>query len=115
MVEQCDVIRGVGVPSVGSANRRARLAGIALIHRDDAKLLREFDRRIERALVPELDARAHPARREQQDWVSGTEFLKVKAHITAFENRHEWLSSRKLNNSIVRLRNRRAFSGRREK
>ena len=95
MIEQRDVVGRVGLPSVGGGDRRARLAGVALIHRDDAEIIGEFDRGIERALMPELDAGAHSARRKQQDWVAGTELLEVEGNITALENRHDWLSSMK--------------------
>src|SRR5271166_3988044 len=92
MIEQRDVVCRVSLPAVGCADRRARLAGVALVHRDNAKVLRELDGGIEGTLMPELDARAHPAGREQQDRITGAEFFEVKADVAAFEGRHDWSS-----------------------
>ncbi len=40
MIEEREMIGGVGFPSVGGADRRARLAGIALVHHDHAEVRR---------------------------------------------------------------------------
>src|ERR1043166_1120606 len=64
MVEHRKMIRGVRLPSVRRADRRARSSRIALVYRDGPEIPGEFNRRIEGALVPEIDARAHPPRSE---------------------------------------------------
>src|SRR5260370_24896453 len=77
MIEQREVIAGVCFPSVGGADRRARLARVSLVHRDHAEVRREFPGRIERALAPELDTGTHPAGCEQEDWISSAVFLVI--------------------------------------
>jgi hypothetical protein len=64
MVEQRKMIRSIGMPAIGRANRSARAARIPLIHRDYAEVVGQFSRRIKWTAMPEINAGAHPARRE---------------------------------------------------
>src|SRR6266851_7964630 len=55
MVEQREVVGGVRRPSVGGGDRRERLAGVALVHRDHTEVGRESRGRVDGALMPEVD------------------------------------------------------------
>ena len=91
MIEQRDMVGGVGVPAVLRRDRRARLAaGIALIHRDDAELAGEFGRRVDRrrGLAPHLDHRLQSGRREGQDRESLTELLVMDPGTVVFKAWH---------------------------
>src|SRR5216684_141013 len=66
MVEQREVVGGVRRPAIGGGDRRERLAGVALVHRDHTEAGGKSSGRVDGALMPEVDARAHPSRREQQ-------------------------------------------------
>src|SRR5216683_1488711 len=85
MIEQREMIRGISMPPVGRANRSTRTARIPLIYRDYAEVLGQLDSRIKRTAMPELDTRAHPARREQQQRMTGTIFLVVQRYASTFE------------------------------
>src|SRR6202041_811565 len=78
MIEQRDVVGSVGVPVVSRGDRGVRLAaGIALVHRDDAVLAREFGGGVDwrRGLAPNVDHRREARRREGQDREAGAEFF----------------------------------------
>src|SRR6266849_5195182 len=93
MVEQGKVVAGVSFPSVGRADRRARASGVALVHRDYAEILGQLSGRVEGAAAPEIDAGAHPARREQQQRVTRPIFLVVQRYARALKNRHQSTSA----------------------
>src|SRR5271154_4619914 len=88
MIEQRNMIARVRVPSIGGGDRRARLAGVALVHRDHAEVGRKFLGRIEWAVGPEFDTRSHAAGREQQDRVTSAVLFKMYRHFAAFERWH---------------------------
>src|ERR1700737_4515058 len=97
MVEQAEGVAGVSLPTIVRADRRAREAGVALVHRDYAKILGQLSGRVEGAAVPEIDAGAHPARREQQQRIPRAIFLVVQRYACALENRHQSPSRKKTN------------------
>src|SRR5216684_4091488 len=66
MVEQREVVGGVGRPAIGGGDRRERLASVALVHRDHTEVGGESRGRVDGALMPEVDGGAHPSWREQQ-------------------------------------------------
>src|SRR5437868_13806497 len=91
MVEERNVVGGVAVPAVLRGDRGARLAaGIALVHRDDAKLVGELGRRVDRrrGLTPYVDDRLQPRRRKSQDRETLAELLVIDAPAVVFEARH---------------------------
>ena len=90
LVEQRDVVGGVAVPAVLRGDRGARLAaGVALVHRNDAKLVGELGRRVDRRrwLAPYVDHRLQPRRREGEDREPLTELLVIDAGAVVFKAR----------------------------
>ena len=70
VVEQGDVVGGVGVPAVLCGDGRARpAAGIALIHHDHAVVRRELGDRVHGCggAAPDVDRRLQARRRERED------------------------------------------------
>ena len=70
MVGQCQVIGSIDVPVIATVDPRARMPGIALIHRDDTILVAQHRHRVHphrrrrgvrRAVAPECELRAQPA------------------------------------------------------
>src|SRR5271163_4742407 len=95
MVEQGKLVGGEGLPAIGSADRRARLAGVALVHRNHAETAGQLRGRIERTAMPEVDHRAHPTRRNQQERITGTVFLVIERYISVLKGWHRFSSGLK--------------------
>src|SRR5579871_628506 len=51
MIEQGNLVCGVAMPAVRRSDRGARLAGVALVHRDHAEVAGQIDGWIERILL----------------------------------------------------------------
>src|SRR5690242_652120 len=97
MVEQCDVVSGVGIPAVLRGDRGARLAtSVSLVHRDDAKFVSELFGRIDRrrGLAPDVNHRLQPGGREGQNWETLSELLVVDAGAMMVKARHCGVLSR---------------------
>src|ERR1700741_5210130 len=91
MVEQGDVVGGVGIPGVLRGDWGAGLAtSVSLVHRDDAKFVSELLGRIDRrrGLAPDVDHRLQPRGREGQNWETLSELLVVDAGAMMVKARH---------------------------
>src|SRR5215471_7311637 len=91
VVEKRDVIGRVFIPAVLRADRSLGLAaGVALIHRDDAELVRELGDRVDRrgGLAPDADHRLQARRREGKDREPLAEFFVKDASALVFKARH---------------------------
>src|SRR5262245_43774419 len=91
------MVAGVGLPAVRGGDRRSRPAGVARVHRDQAEVRCEFDRRVERRwaplAAPVLDGRIQAARREQQHWIPGAVLLVIQGHVVVLEHGHRSTST----------------------
>src|ERR671934_2965202 len=80
------------MPAVRGANGGHRLAGIALIHGDDAVGRSEVCDGIPWRAFPERHRRAHAARRDQQDREALAMLFIVQLDIVPFEDWHVYSS-----------------------
>ena len=88
VVEQGDLVGGVGVPAVVPRYRRLRASGVALIHCDDSEMLRQRLDRIERTVCPELDGGTHASGGDKQHRESLAVDFVVDRYVAAVEIRH---------------------------
>ena len=88
VIQQSELVCRVDVPTVCGANGGHRLAGIALIHRNDAILWRQLLNGIPWGPFPERRRRAHPSRRDEQHRKSRAMLFVVQLDIIAFEYWH---------------------------
>src|SRR5688500_12783987 len=88
LVEQRHVVGRVGVPAVTGPYRGAGLPGVALVHRDHAKIRSQLRSRIPGGAPPAFDRRAHSARREEQDREPFPVFFVMERYTVANEARH---------------------------
>src|SRR6516162_9780228 len=82
VVEQCDVVGGICIPTVLCGDRGAGLAtGVSLVHRADAELVSELRGWVDwrRGLAPNVNHRLQPRGREGQNWETLSELLVVDA------------------------------------
>ena len=92
MIQERDVIGGIGVPSVVAGYGGVRLARVALIHGDDLEVRRQRFDGIPLGTAPKWNGGSHAARREKQDRESVAVDFVVKADLAVFESSHGPLS-----------------------
>src|SRR5260370_397559 len=85
MVEQRQVVGGVGRPAIGGGDRRVRLAGVALVLLDTTEVGGKSRGRVDWDLIPEYDGGAHPSLRETQHRKTGAKVLVNERHTRAAE------------------------------
>ena len=90
MVHQPELVAGEGVPRIIDRHRTRRLAaiGIALVHRDAAKVVLELFHRVDNRGRPVADARIEAAARSDQQREAGAGLLVANANIALLEERH---------------------------
>ena len=90
MVDQADVVVGVGVPWPVGLERARRLAaiGVAQIRCDDAIFVFELVKRIERMCGEAGNRRVQPAARDDQQRKAGASLFVMDANIAFFVERH---------------------------
>src|SRR3989442_13417996 len=96
VVEQGDVVGGVGVPAVLRADWSAGLAaGIALIHRDHPVVRRELGGGVHGSggAAPDFDDRLQARGREREDGKPLTELLVVDGRTVVFKRWHSGVLS----------------------
>src|SRR5579884_226400 len=86
MVEQRDVVGGIAVPAVLGRDRGAgAAAGVALIHRNDAKIRGKFEDRVDRrgGLAPDVDRRLQAGGREGQNGEPAAELDRKSTRLNS--------------------------------
>ena len=85
VIQQGELVGGIGLPAIGGAKRSPGLAAMALVHRDDPEIRRQFLPGIEGYEAPGGNLRADTAGCEQQQRVAGAVFLEINGYIRGFE------------------------------
>jgi anion-transporting ArsA/GET3 family ATPase len=89
VIQERQVVRGVAVPAVTRLDLRVGLAGIALVHRDDAKIRCKLHDWVPRCPGPKCDARSHATGRKQEQRKAAPVLLVIEGDARAFEEWHE--------------------------